>query len=82
MDEQHLWDIPIDPEEEDAGAVSCRHGRARLSSHQVLEEIRMGGRNSHWHHGPIRTKGLRMNEESTLSGWWVFAGALLLIAVS
>jgi len=27
-----------------------------------------------------RTKGLRMNEESTLSGWWVFAGALLLIA--
>ena len=31
---------------------------------------------------PIRvTKGLRMNEESTtLSGWWVFAGVLLLVA--
>jgi hypothetical protein len=28
----------------------------------------------------LRTKGLRMNEESTLSGWWVFAGVLLLIA--
>jgi hypothetical protein len=26
-----------------------------------------------------RTKGLRMNE-STLSGWWVFAGVLLLVA--
>ena len=24
-----------------------------------------------------RTKGLLMNEESTLSGWWVFAGVLL-----
>ncbi|HVY79305.1 MAG TPA: hypothetical protein VG898_12450 [Solirubrobacterales bacterium] len=28
----------------------------------------------------LRTKGLRMNEESTLSGWWVFAGVLLLVA--
>ena len=27
-----------------------------------------------------RTKGLLMNEESTLSGWWVFAGVLLLVA--
>jgi hypothetical protein len=26
------------------------------------------------------TKGIRMNEESTLSGWWVFAGVLLLVA--
>jgi hypothetical protein len=25
-------------------------------------------------------KDLRMNEESTLSGWWVFAGVLLLVA--
>jgi hypothetical protein len=28
----------------------------------------------------LRTKGLLMNEESTLGGWWVFAGVLLLIA--
>jgi uncharacterized membrane protein HdeD (DUF308 family) len=25
-------------------------------------------------------KGLRMNAESTLSGWWVFAGILLIVA--
>ena len=26
------------------------------------------------------TKGLLMNEELTLSGWWVFAGVLLIVA--
>jgi hypothetical protein len=34
----------------------------------------------HVSHFRKRTKGLRMNQESTLSGWWVFAGVLLLVA--
>lgn len=29
---------------------------------------------------PLRKKGLQMNDESLISGWWVFAGVLLLVA--